>query len=256
MKKITLLLSLLIFLAGCAKQSQELVDPEPPQEANLAIDVNRMDLDKIDSEPIIPQLEETVVETKPSVTEKQPPAVEETPSEITSTEESKSSSDIADASTTKTPEEPVFIDERKPKYDYSHEVLFPDSSWDKYMIKRGDFLIKIAKNEYNDWTMWRTIYKWNKEIIGEDPNKIYPYNWLDLLKPSEEVKACKLTFFPRQTRDGESLWTIAKDVYGDEYAWIVLFWDNEELLEENDGIIYPGMELQIRDRVDPCDTNS
>ncbi|NIA18754.1 MAG: hypothetical protein GWO85_01505, partial [Simkaniaceae bacterium] len=48
MKHITLLL-LLIFLAGCAKQSQELVDPEPPNEANLALDSKRLDLDKNDS---------------------------------------------------------------------------------------------------------------------------------------------------------------------------------------------------------------
>jgi len=154
------------------------------------------------------------------------------------------------------PEEPVFLDQRKPKFDYTQEVLFPDSAWDKYMINKGDFLIKIAKNEYNDWTMWRSIYNWNKEEIGDDPNIIYPYHWLDLLKPSDQVDACKLTFFQRQTKTGESLWTIAKDVYGDEYAWIVLFWDNEELIETNEGVLYPGMELQIRENIDPCNVKS
>lgn len=256
MKHITLLL-LLIFLAGCAKQSQELVDPEPPNEASLALDSKRLDLNKNDSEPVMPQKEKAIPESPASpVAEKSQPTKTEPPAEILPGMQAGSSNDVAEASVEKVVEAPAFLDQRKPQFDYSHETLFPDSTWDKYMIKRGDFLIKIAKNEYNDWTMWRNIYNWNKETIGEDPNKIYPYNWLDLLKPSDQVNACKLTFFSRDTHEGESLWTIAKEVYGDEYAWIVLFWDNEELLEENDGILYPGMKLQIREQIDPCNSKS
>lgn len=151
---------------------------------------------------------------------------------------------------------PVFFDQPKSIFNYSHEILFPDSAWDEYMIKKGDFLIKIAKQEYNDWRMWRQIYEWNREAIGPNPNRIYPYRWLDLLKPVDEVESCQLTYFKRKTRSGESLWTIAREVYHDELAWVVLYWDNEDILEASDGTLYPGMELQVREQIDPCNPKS
>ena len=48
---------------------------------------------------------------------------------------------------------------------------------------------------------------------------------------------------------GESLWTIASQEYNDELAWIILFWDNEELLQTEQGLLDPGMELRIRTRL-------
>ena len=30
---------------------------------------------------------------------------------------------------------------------------------------------------------------------------------------------------------GDNLWSISKLVYNDELAWVVLFWDNEKILE-------------------------
>ena len=45
----------------------------------------------------------------------------------------------------------------------------PVTVFEPYMIKRGDFLTKIALREYGDASMWRDIYSWNKDEIGENP---------------------------------------------------------------------------------------
>lgn len=44
----------------------------------------------------------------------------------------------------------------------------------KYTVKKGDYLIKIARKVYGDSTRWKEIYNANKTIIGNNPNLIYP----------------------------------------------------------------------------------
>ena len=47
---------------------------------------------------------------------------------------------------------------------------------------------------------------------------------------------------------GETLWSIAKLIYKDEYAWSILLHDNKEKLKNPDKI-YPGYPLSIRTRL-------
>ena len=42
-----------------------------------------------------------------------------------------------------------------------------------YVVKSGDSLSKIAKNEYGDANAWKRIFEANTDIL-KDPNKIYP----------------------------------------------------------------------------------
>jgi hypothetical protein len=42
-----------------------------------------------------------------------------------------------------------------------------------YVVKEGDWLMKIARQLYSDWRKWRTIYEANRGII-QNPNLIYP----------------------------------------------------------------------------------
>ena len=44
----------------------------------------------------------------------------------------------------------------------------------KYTIVDGDTLSGIAQREYGDAQMWPVIYKANREVIGENPDLIYP----------------------------------------------------------------------------------
>ena len=131
------------------------------------------------------------------------------------------------------------------------DQIVPDSLWTVYMIKPGQTLSLIAYEEYGNPNEWRTIYGWNKEKIGEDPNMIHPYHYLDLLKPRENAVEFESDYYIHKVARGESLWTISKKEYGDQYAWVVLFWDNEAILQENNGILKPGMELKVRTELWP-----
>ena len=62
-----------------------------------------------------------------------------------------------------------------PNKIYPGEIIKIPSNYEikptKYIVRKGDTLVKIAK-KYN--TNWKTIYENNKSVIGNNPNKIYP----------------------------------------------------------------------------------
>lgn len=43
-----------------------------------------------------------------------------------------------------------------------------------YTIQKGDSLSKIAGAKYGDVHAWKELYEANKEVIGSDPDKIFP----------------------------------------------------------------------------------
>lgn len=69
-----------------------------------------------------------------------------------------------------------------------------------YTVKQGDWLMKIAKNEYGDEHRWKAIYAVNKKVIGDDPNLIFPGQQFKLpgahaavaTKPAPKVKPPKV----------------------------------------------------------------
>jgi nucleoid-associated protein YgaU len=42
-----------------------------------------------------------------------------------------------------------------------------------YVVKSGDTLSRIAKEQYGDANAWKRIYEANKDIL-KDPDKIFP----------------------------------------------------------------------------------
>lgn len=68
------------------------------------------------------------------------------------------------------------------------DLIYPDQIFkiqrdvgpNEYLVSRGDNLTKIAGNMeiMGDPTKWRALYEANKDIIGEDPSMIYPYQVL------------------------------------------------------------------------------
>ena len=128
-------------------------------------------------------------------------------------------------------------------------TLHPDSVSYLYMIRRDDYLTKIAFNEYGNPNEWRRIYQWNRDRIGDDPNLIYPYNDLELFKPESEIEPVEYDYIIHKVTAGETLWSIASQEYGDELVWIIIFWDNEDVLSTRQGLLKPGMELRIRTRL-------
>jgi len=180
---------------------------------------------------------EEVVET-PMVEEEIPVEAEEVVEEVAIPEEEPAEPVVVPR------EEPRDIEERLPREQ-------PDRGSYLYMIRHNDYLVKIATNELGDPNEWRSIYSWNLERIGDDPNLIYPYHELELRKPENEIIRWDYDYTIHIVEEGETLWSIAGDAYGDEIAWIVIFWDNEETLDSNAGRLKPGMELRIRTELWP-----
>ncbi len=50
----------------------------------------------------------------------------------------------------------------------------PEVTSTTYTIVSGDYLMKIAKNLTGDSANWQAIYEQNREVIGDNPNLIYP----------------------------------------------------------------------------------
>ncbi|MDZ7373827.1 MAG: LysM peptidoglycan-binding domain-containing protein [candidate division KSB1 bacterium] len=69
---------------------------------------------------------------------------------------------------------------KDPNLIYPNQVLkiHRECGPGEYLVAKGDYLQKIAANPavYNDPTKWTRIYEANKDIIGNDPNLIYPYS--------------------------------------------------------------------------------
>ena len=49
-----------------------------------------------------------------------------------------------------------------------------------YTVAKGDSLSKIAKKHLGDANAWRKIYEANRAVIGDDPDKIFPGQKLNL----------------------------------------------------------------------------
>lgn len=249
------LISLLIF-SGCSKKPEPAPEPEIPQ-AELNTDENsngeeeQVDLtdlvipvvDSDGSEAVLVNGEEVVQDIDTENGEGADSAataivVEDTTVAVVETEpEEEPEPEV---------ETQVVVD---PILD--QDEIIPDSTWIEYMIKPKETLSIIALNEYGNPNEWRRIYGWNREKIGDDPNLIHPYHYLDLLKPRENAVEWEYDYYIHKVTKGETLWTISRKEYGDEYAWVVLYWDNESILEENEGILTPGMELKVRTELWP-----
>ncbi len=120
-----------------------------------------------------------------------------------------------------------------------------EAVWTKYMIQPGDYLMKIALEEYGVVTMWREIWDWNKELVGDNPDLIYPYDELNLLKDGN-VEEKEVEVYDYTVKEGETLWCIAKKLYGNNYAWVVLLRDNMEVVGEDYDSLSAGTVLKVR----------
>ena len=119
-----------------------------------------------------------------------------------------------------------------------------DNIWTEHVVYYGESLSSISQKELGSEKYWNSIYEWNKEVLGKNSALIFPYQILKIRKPaSYEIEIVFDDLYIVST--GETLWSIAKTIYKDEYAWSLLLHDNKETLENPD-IIYPGYSLVIR----------
>lgn len=220
MKKSTLLL-MVFFFASCGKQSAPPLELQDTKSAQNSSEFERAKL------PAPQEVTFAAEESSNADMQEQGPAIDMDAAKNTVAEQQKNE---------------IKIDP---------EVLFPDFAWEKYMVLPDDYLIKIAKKEYGDFRLWRNIYAWNKDDIGNNPNIIYPYNFLNIQKERVSAKTLEPTYFAYTVKSGDNLWNISGEKYGDAKSWIILLWDNEETIKANAGILTPGMTLKLREKLDP-----
>jgi len=108
--------------------------------------------------------------------------------------------------------------------------------WGRYTVKPGDYLYKIAADEYvyHDGSKWPMIYEANTDIIS-DPNRIN-VGWVLFIPGVNEWKV----------KSGNWLWKIANSVavYGDGSKWPMIYEANKDQISDPD-LIYPNQVFVI-----------
>lgn len=61
------------------------------------------------------------------------------------------------------------------------EAPAPPTEAGTYTVRPGDWLSKIARDELGDIDLWHKLYDANRDVVGDDPNLIFPGQVLRLL---------------------------------------------------------------------------
>jgi LysM repeat protein len=85
---------------------------------------------------------------------------------------------------------------------YPGEVLYIPGVHAIYTVQSGDTLWAIAQHFYGDGRKWRQIYDYcNSQVIGPDPDRIYPGEVLYIPAMAPVVKTCTVTVEHLNARD-------------------------------------------------------
>ena len=134
-----------------------------------------------------------------------------------------------------------FLDEVQSLNDAeNNELMYQD-----YIVKKRETLYGIASSVLGDAKKWSLIYEWNKELMGFDSTLIFPYQVLKMKVESIMDDNVKKEDSRYVVRDGDTLWKIAEQKYGDPYAWKLLLHDNKQQFDDPNKIQI-NQELIIR----------
>ncbi|MBI2607023.1 MAG: LysM peptidoglycan-binding domain-containing protein [Deltaproteobacteria bacterium] len=109
-----------------------------------------------------------------------------------------------------------------------------------YDVKKGDTLMKIAFELYGDVLKWKSLYETNKDAL-KNANVLQASMKLKYEKPASEPAIAKVGD-PYKIKKGDTLGTIADDVYGKKSKWKLL-WENNRALITDPNRIYAGFYL-------------
>lgn len=110
-----------------------------------------------------------------------------------------------------------------------------------YTVKAGDSLWSIAQEVYGDGNSWRSIAAANNL---SDPKFIHVGNEFKLpdVMNGEASSIAQLDTYT--VKAGDSLWSIAQEVYGDGFKWTAIYEANKTLVK-SPGIILVDWQLSI-----------
>jgi nucleoid-associated protein YgaU len=109
-----------------------------------------------------------------------------------------------------------------------------------YTVQKEDTLMKIAFNLYGDIRQWKNVYELNKDKL-KGANHLVAGMQLKYDKPAAEP-AIERNGDPYMIKAGDTLGTIADDVYAKKSKWKKL-WENNRTLIKDPNKIYAGFYL-------------
>lgn len=109
-----------------------------------------------------------------------------------------------------------------------------------YTVQKGDTLMRIAFNLYGDISKWKDVYEMNKGTL-KDASQLSPGMTLKYDKPASEP-AIEKNGDPYLIKKGDTLGTIADDIYAKRSKWKKL-WENNKTLIRDPNKIYAGFYL-------------
>lgn len=107
----------------------------------------------------------------------------------------------------------------------------------QYTVKSGDTLWGIAQSQCGDGSVWPSLYAINYQIIGNDPDLIFPGQVLTINCPPTGTVYYLV-------RPGDNLTLIAQKVCGNE-NWQKIYDQNKHIIGNNPNLIFPGQVLKI-----------
>lgn len=120
-----------------------------------------------------------------------------------------------------------------------------------YTIERGDCLWNIAKEHMGDGLKWQEIYELNQNVLGSNPDLIYPGTTIQLPGGGTEIASSTAGAEHYIVKPGDNLWDISKEHLGGGTHWGELYKANQDIIGANPRLIHPGQELTLPGTGDP-----
>ncbi|MBK9715174.1 MAG: LysM peptidoglycan-binding domain-containing protein [Kouleothrix sp.] len=121
-----------------------------------------------------------------------------------------------------------------------------------YVVKSGDSLWSIAARLYGNGALWQTIYNANREVVGSNPNLIYPDQRFTIpaapttpTTPSSGSGSAAKPGASYTIVSGDTLTGIAFAAYGNANRWQDIYTANRAAVGSNPNLIFPGTVLSI-----------
>jgi nucleoid-associated protein YgaU len=116
----------------------------------------------------------------------------------------------------------------------------------QYTVQKGDSLWNIAKDHLGGGAKWQEIYQLNQNLIGQNPDLIYPGTTLQLPGGAPEIASGGTTTMTNYiVKPGDNLWDISHDMLGKGSSWGDIYQANKDIIGADPGLIHPGQQLQV-----------